>query len=1444
MQLVATDTNGNTQTNLALVVVTGEYKPGRITATVTDLVVPAKGLAISIQRRYDSLERGTSEDFGYGWSVGVNVDLTVDPMNDVTFTLGGRRRTFYFTPQPLFQQFAGLTTPAYTAEPGLPGTLQPSGAGCVLGSGALSFSWDVLMQYGLQWMCDWGAPYSPPGYIYTDAVGTQYAMGADGSLQSITDLSGNSLTVTAAGITSSPSGVSVPFVRDGQGRITQITDTLGRNYLYGYDANGNLATVTFPGIATPAQYQYDPTHLVTAEIDRRGNSNTSTYYADGRLQSITDAAGNTTQWAYDTTARTTTVTNADGGTIMTMADAYGYPLSVTDPLSRTTTYTYDANHDMLTRTDPLGNTWTYTYDPNGNPTSSSDPLGDTSTTQYNQYSGPVAQTDPLGNVKTTAYDALFRPVSMTDSLGQIGSAVYDVTGLITSATDANGNASQLTYNAWGNVIGAIDALGYTASATYDAMGEKLTETDARGNTTRFTYDDAGRLIQTTLADGSSTGKQYDDQGNVTARVDALGRRTTYVYDAMDRVIQTNQPDGTTTSTTYNWRGQPLTATDQEGRVTTYSYDLAGQLLAVTAADISTTQSAYDATGRRISSTDQLGHVTTYTYDNVGRMVKTTNALSQGTTQAYDADGRSISTTDALGRTTQFAYDARSRLTTTTYPDGTTTSPTYDAAGRAITSTDQAGQVTHYSFDNIGRLLSVTDALNHVTQSAYDANGNVLTRTDANGHASAFTYDVLNRLASRTLPAGGNAETFAYNPTGTTAGVTDFNGKTTTFAYDSMDRLLARTPDASFGEPATTFTYTPTGRRATMTDASGTTGYTYDSLDRLLTRVTPIGTLTYTYDVAGNRLSMASSNANGASATYAYDELNRLKMVTATGKTATYTYDVVGNLSQIALPNGVLVTPSRDVMDRVTTLPVTSTPPASYGYTYGPVGNRLTADTTSFNYDSVYGLTKETKPSGALSYLLDAVGNRQSLTSTLAALSPQSFSYDPNDRIVGATYDANGNTLVSASRTFQYDSLNRLTSFNAGTVTMQYDGDGNRVAKGATRYLVDDNGPTGLPQVVEEIAAGAVQKTYVYGPDRISQTIVRGATSYYGYDAHGDVRLLMDGTGAVTDTYDYDAWGNLIASTGTTPNFYLYQGEQYDAESKLYYLRARYYDPLSGRFLTVDPLADEGQRPYLYASADPVNGHDPTGEQDLIEYTLLLMFPRPLTWPHGRWHKCGIEFLIGDDAGAGGGGSGAHEAKDDLNVVQVCSTAEGQTGNPAPGNPPPTGPPGNPSPSAPPPNGCPTPKGQCYCDKRVLGAIERTWIKVSSANGGFKADAGIQHEGGFPTLAVQDGYQPGDIVVGGANGQLTIPTPKCTVATFHTHMSGNGMPSTPGGGNVTGSGDKGDTLSAVNSGKDGYVISAHGLAVAPSSGAAPYFVIEGKNIGDWLKSLRKRCASTP
>jgi RHS repeat-associated protein len=182
--------------------------------------------------------------------------------------------------------------------------------------------------------------------------------------------------------------------------------------------------------------------------------------------------------------------------------------------------------------------------------------------------------------------------------------------------------------------------------------------------------------------------------------------------------------------------------------------------------------------------------------------------------------------------------------------------------------------------------------------------------------------------------------------------------------------------------------------------------------------------------------------------------------------------------------------------------------------------------------------------------------------------------------------------------------------------------------------VDEGNPTGLSQVVEEIVGGAVKGRYTYGLERISQT-QGGVTSYYGYDGHGDVRFLMDGTGTVTDTYDYDAWGNVVASTGSTPNVYMYQAEALDSETGLYYLRARYYDPLAGRFLSVDPMADEGEHPYTYAGADPVNGHDPTGTQTIIEYALLLRSLTPLTWPSFHINSCLLTLSIGTGSGPGG-----------------------------------------------------------------------------------------------------------------------------------------------------------------------------------------------------------------
>jgi hypothetical protein len=152
-------------------------------------------------------------------------------------------------------------------------------------------------------------------------------------------------------------------------------------------------------------------------------------------------------------------------------------------------------------------------------------------------------------------------------------------------------------------------------------------------------------------------------------------------------------------------------------------------------------------------------------------------------------------------------------------------------------------------------------------------------------------------------------------------------------------------------------------------------------------------------------------------------------------------------------------------------------------------------------------------------------------------------------------------LSSGGRTFAYDFQNRLKAMNGGAVSMLYDGGGNRVSKTAngtvTGYLVDDVNPSGLPQVMEELVNGTVQRTYTYGLNRISENqLVNGvwAPSFYGYDGGGHVRALTNIAGTVTDTYEYDAFGNTIGVICNTPNNYLYRGEQFDADLGLYYLR--------------------------------------------------------------------------------------------------------------------------------------------------------------------------------------------------------------------------------------------------------------------------------------------------
>jgi RHS repeat-associated protein len=183
--------------------------------------------------------------------------------------------------------------------------------------------------------------------------------------------------------------------------------------------------------------------------------------------------------------------------------------------------------------------------------------------------------------------------------------------------------------------------------------------------------------------------------------------------------------------------------------------------------------------------------------------------------------------------------------------------------------------------------------------------------------------------------------------------------------------------------------------------------------------------------------------------------------------------------------------------------------------------------------------------------------------------------------------------------------------NNDAVSYEYNENGIRVSSTIngvkTSFLLDAN--RDYAQVLEEYNSSDVQVAYVYGHDLISQNR-SGVKSFYLYDGLGTTKALTDSSGVVTDRYIYDAYGNVLSSTGTTQNNYLYTGEQFDKNLGQYYLRDRYYSHGTGRFTRGDKWEGNSNNPlslnkYLYANMNPVIFVDPKGlyssEAQLLGY---------------------------------------------------------------------------------------------------------------------------------------------------------------------------------------------------------------------------------------------------
>lgn len=1256
IKLTAEDASGNVAYTIATYQLDGEMKVGNFTLSFTDLLIPVAGIPIKITRTYDSRDKSKG-DFGVGWKMemkniqlhentkmgkgweetkyGFSYALEQNVPHYITVTYpDGKVDEFNMVVYPNSQNFIPIyyTRAYFVAKSGTFSTLESLNNNDLFVIGSIPGKVELVDLYTL-------VAYDPNRYKLTMPDDTVYIINQDSGLETIAEPNGNTIMFGPNGITHS-TGKGVTFTRDVEGRIIKITDPMGNSINYTYDFYGDLIKVTDRENFT-SKYKYNSVHGLIEYINPSGDLGIrSEYDNNGRLISITNSTGRTINFARDLNTRQEVLTDFDGNVIVTEYDQNGNIVRVTDPFGGVTTHTYDANGNQTSTTNALGHVTTRTFDAQGNKLTERDPLGNTTTYTYNSANKPLTITDAKGNTTSFEYDSKGNLLRRKNALNKVEAEyTYDSKGNILAITDGNGATTNYEYDTYGNVTAIIDSDGNRTSYTYNANGDIVSDTDAKGNTVSTVNDKRGLFVQKIDALGNVFNFEYGPTNHLSAVTDPLGNTTQRFTDSRGNEIKAIDPLGNTIERRFDQKDNLIKQTDALGNSVSYEYDAFDRLKKTIYPDGSFTTVEYDLIGRPIKKSDANGNIWEYVYDAGGRNTKIIDPLGNETNFEYDAVYNLIKQTDALGNVFNFTYDALNNLIAITFPDGNTQSFEYDDNQRVIKETDALGRIKRFEYNNSGNITKVIDPAGNETIYTYDHFGSISTQRDAKGNTTSYEYNSRGLLIKTTYP-NGSYETYNYDNLSNMTSLQDPNGNVIQMQYDALKRLTKKIyPDGS----QVTYTYTATGKIDTITDNRGTIDYTYDNRDRVIRVDNPDGSsIRYTYDGAGNITSTNTKLSAGSTTyttTYTYDKLNRLKsIIDPDGRQTTYEYDVIGNRTRINYPNGTYTSYAYDSLSRLTAIEhgKGATVLERYTYTLNAVGDRtkvtsLDGSSVEYTYDNLRRLIRETRKDSSniithdFSYTYDAVGNRLTKTEHLTS-STINYTYDTNDRLISAgnltyTYDANGNTLSqteSGNITFyEYDYENRLikvTKPGGNATNYIYDANGALAGEsnslGSVAYLVDANNNTGYAQILVEYNSvnKSIIVSYVYGNDLISQKRSR-AIHFYHYDGNSNTRLLTDSNGNVTDRYHFDAFGILLSSSGITENRYLYSGERYDPNSGFYYLRARFYSPQNGRFITRDLLNAINTDPtslhkYLYANANPMYYSDPSGQFSLGESVVV------------------------------------------------------------------------------------------------------------------------------------------------------------------------------------------------------------------------------------------------